>query len=59
MHGIVGNSGNWDYGGLQKVLPKDVKAEYFAKATRKCIVLSILKDKESENVMVVPKFRSL
>ena len=50
LHGIVRNSGSLDYNELQNVLPKSLRAEYFAKAKEKCKRLSNLMDKEVENL---------
>ena len=50
LPGIVWNSGSLDNNELQNVLPKDVKAEYFAKGTETCKFLSSLWDNEVENL---------
>ena len=50
MHGNVRNIGKFDYNALQNVAPKDLKAEYFAKETKKCQFLSNLMDKAVKNL---------
>ena len=36
LHGIVWNSGHFDYSELANILPRAFKSEYFAKSTEKC-----------------------
>ena len=44
------NSGCLDFSELPNILPKDVKAEYFAKGTEKCKILGNLMVEEVENL---------
>ena len=46
LHGFVWNSGCSDHIVLPNILPKDVKADYFAKGTEKGQNLGNLMDKE-------------
>ena len=49
FHRIVWNSRSLDYSELANILPKDVKAECFAKGTEKCKIIGILLNKEVES----------
>ena len=51
LHGIVWNSGQLDYSELLKILPRNVRGDYFAKRTKKCKILADLIDKELENLV--------
>ena len=61
MQAIVLNSLSLDYSELQNVLPKDVKADFFPKATEKSMILSYILDSVLENLDVrsCPKFQEL
>ena len=50
LHGIVWNSGRFDYSGFSNILPTAVNREYSAKRTEKCIILGNLLDKEVEKL---------
>ena len=50
LHGSLCNSGRLDYNELPNILPRDVNAEYFAKGTETCKILSSSMGIELENL---------